>query len=115
MAIKLVDITDEEIKGLETREIRIPIKKLGDYILENGFEHEGIWYFRKSWIKPEHSRLFEQSGLVEKAETINHLRDTNIPVPFEGEHGSVKIYRISNDKLNKVISKKKQNGKTTES
>jgi len=112
MAIEIVKITDEEIVGLETREIRIPIEGLRNYALKNGFEHGGVWYFRKSWMRHVDSCLLEQSGLIKKVGTPNSLRDKGIPVPFKGEYrgrgcGPVKIYRINNDKLNKIISEKK--------
>ena len=110
MAIEIVEITDEEIVGLETREIRIPIERLRNYALENGFEHEGVWYFRKSWMKQKDSRLLEQSGLIKKVGTPNSLRGKGIPVPYEKQyciHGILPIYKVNRKKLNIIISEKK--------
>lgn len=97
------------------------VKRFRDYVLEKGFEHQEIWYFRKTWMNKRDFYLFEQSGLIKKVGTPNHLKDKNIFVPllkrdlYTGRgQARTKIYKITDFVLNRLISER-QNGKTAKS
>ena len=75
--------------------IHTRIEDLKEYVQKEGFEHDGIWYFRRSWMDEESARVFEKAGLMERLGTVKSLRD-QIPFPDEKNYtGSQKIYRLN--------------------
>lgn len=101
-----VEIHGEEIIGIKTEKIRVPIKELSDYVLEHGFKHDGVWYFRKSWMRQNSFNLFREAGLIEKVGTIKFLRNSDIKVPdaflYNTGRGKPQIYRVTDDKINNL-------------
>lgn len=107
METRVVKITDGEIIGIETREIRAPVSELENYLLEKGFKHDGVWYLRKSWMNESHFRLFEAAGLVELIGTYDDLRNTGVELPgtYNGKAANAVFYRVINDKINQLEPK----------
>lgn len=103
-----VEVKDGEIVGVETREIRIPLSTLTDYLLDKGFKDEGIWYFRGSWMKNNILRFFEQVGIVERMGTSDFLRKQGVKVPntpiYTGK-GSGLVYRVNDPEINKLVQR----------
>ena len=104
MVIKKVEIKDEEIIVTEVRKGKIQINELINYVLKRGFEYEGVWYFRKTWMDAKNFRLLKQSGLIEKFEPSNILRQKEVRFP---KHGGGLLYMINNDQINGMISEER--------
>ena len=102
-----IKIMGGEIIGTVTRDIEVPISELKDYLLKHGFEYKGEWYFRKSWMRHNSFRLFEQAGLIKRLGTPNDLRRMGIEVPDTSEYngkGSSQMYKVVDTKINNFIS-----------
>lgn len=96
-------IINGEVIGIETKERRVQIRKLIDYVLEYGFKHDGVWYFRNSWMNHNYARLFESAGLIEKEGSPDDLRHIGVNVPNTPAYtvkGGIQIYRVNDDKIN---------------
>ena len=105
MTVNITNITDEEIIGVETRKVRIPINKIKDYLSEHGFKYNGVWYFRSSWMNQEYFRLLKESSLVEKVGIPSVLMSMGIKIPdrlYSGGRGPPLIYQVTNDKINSI-------------
>ena len=63
--LDITGIVNGFVVSVETsrRTIHTRIEDLKEYVRKEGFEHDGIWYFRRSWMDEESARVFEKAGL----------------------------------------------------
>lgn len=91
--------------------MRNEIEALSDYLLKWGFECEGVWYFRNTWINRDLFRSFQEHGLVERVGTSADLKERGISLPdkkgYTGNLGNLIIYCVSHERLGTEISMRK--------
>ena len=99
-----VEVGDEEIVGEETRERRLRVSMLRDYLLREGFKYEGMWYFIKTFMNPVYFNFLSSAGLAERVGTLNDLRKMGVEIPdnFYNDQGRPQVYRITDSRINSL-------------
>ena len=71
-----------------------------EYVMHNGFQHDGQWYIRTTWLRPTVRKSLEKMGIISRAGRASDLKGSRIEVPYTLSRNPTSIfYRVDLERL----------------
>ena len=82
------DKSDKRIEKKKETTVR-RTKALNEYLSQHGFQSDGVWYFRGTWLNQQIKDQFESDGIIEYVGTRSDLEKAGVEVPGYGPYQAV--------------------------